>query len=451
MVEIGEKIAKWLYGILESMKKKPDRILYNTVVREDLQTLEPTGDTAKRQKEYVIKKLSLCSMIVIIGVFLSVILWIKDEMAAKIVDNQLARNAYGDGEKDIALVADDGTAVYDIALSIEEKGYTQAELEQLSKEAIPLLEKTILGENQSLDKVEYDLNLVESLAGYPFEISWSVDEAYIDYDGHLVNNILEMPQITELTAQLTCESFALEHTINSMIYTKAIQPDVATLIAEEAGKEESSSRTSEFMTLPSEVGSQHISWQYKKGYKGILFLLATPLLALFIFYGKDRDLHKQVEDREEQMRLDYPEIVSSLALLIGAGMTVPNAWNKIVRDYQSRKKDTGKSKYAYEEMLITVYEMESGMLQTIAYEQFGRRCRIPSYNKLATLLSQNIRKGAANLPILLKEEAADAFEERKHMARKLGEKAGTKLLAPMMMLLGMIMVVIMVPAFKAYL
>ena len=66
------------------------------------------------------------------------------------------------------------------------------------------------------------------------------------------------------------------------------------------------------------------------------------------------------------------------------------------------------------------------------------------------MLSQNVRKGAANLAILLREEAANAFEERKHMARRLGEKAGTKLLVPMMMLLGMIMVIIMVPAFQSY-
>ena len=99
---------------------------------------------------------------------------------------------------------------------------------------------------------------------------------------------------------------------------------------------------------------------------------------------------------------------------------------------------------------MTIYEMESGVTQTKAYERFGRRCRVQSYNRLATMLSQNVRKGATNLAVLLREEAAYAFEERKHTARRLGEKAGTKLLVPMMMLLGMIMVVIMVPAFQGY-
>ena len=169
-----------------------------------------------------------------------------------------------------------------------------------------------------------------------------------------------------------------------------------------------------------------------------------------MYFGTDRDLKKQVNDRKEQLQLDYPEIVSSLALLIGAGMTVPNAWQRVAKDYRVRKQETGRKRYAYEEMLLTIYEMESGVAQTKAYERFGRRCRVQCYNRLSSMLSQNVKKGATNLAVLLREEAAYAFEERKHTARRFGEKAGTKLLMPMMMLLCMIMIVIMVPAFKTY-
>ena len=101
---MGEHLAEWLYCKLEKMQRKPEKILYNNAVRTDLQTLEPVGDTLGRQRMYVIKKLSLCSMIVVCGVVLSIILWIKDSVETKIVDNQIVRNAYGDGSKQVALV-----------------------------------------------------------------------------------------------------------------------------------------------------------------------------------------------------------------------------------------------------------------------------------------------------------------------------------------------------------
>ena len=449
-MNVGELLAKWLYGRLERMHRKPDRILHNSAVREDLQTLEPAGNTQERQKDYVIKKLSICSMIVVIGVIFSIALWIKDGIEKEIVDNSIERNLYGDGSKKVSLIAEDGDEEYCISLDIEEKSYTDEELMQMIETALPDLERSILGENESIDKVAYDLRLVKSVDGYPFDVEWRVDEEYLDYEGHLVKDRLDAPVPVELTAVISCGSFALEHTFSMMICSKAVQPGKAELMERQISEQESNSRSDKKVTLPSEIGGQKIHWSYKRSYRGLVLLAATPLLVLLVYFGHDRDLHRQVEDREEQMRLDYPEIVSSLALLIGAGMTVPNAWMKIAGDYKNRKAQTGRKRYAYEEMLLTIYEMESGVSQMKAYEHFGRRCRIPSYNKLATLLSQNIRKGAANLPLLLREESKDAFEERKHLARSMGEKAGTKLLVPMMMLLGITLVIIMVPAFQTY-
>lgn len=446
---MGEKLAGWLYGRMEGMKRKPSHILYNSVVREDLRILEPAGNTEKRQKEYVIKKLSLCSMIVLAGVVLSLLLWVKEGMDTEIADNRLYRNAYGYGAKKVDLVAVSDEETFDISLEIEEKTYTQEELNKLAEEFIPLLEHAALGNNASFDEVCYGLNLVEGIAGFPFAVEWQTDEAYVGYEGALVQDNLEKPQLVELTAVVSCENFELRHVLNCMVYAKA-DADPAQWVQSRLKESEKNSRSHEFLALPSKIEEQAFRWSYKRSYNGLLFLAATPILALALYYGKDKDLHKQVEDREEQMRLDYPEIVSSLALLIGAGMTVPNAWNKVARDYQDKKKETGKKRYAYEEMLLAIYETENGVSQTKAYEHFGRRSRIPSYNKLAAMLSQNVRKGATNLAALLREEAAEAFEERKHIARKLGEKAGTKLLAPMMLLLGMIMVIIMIPAFATY-
>lgn len=446
-----EKLARWIYGWLESMHRKPVGILYDDGVRQDLQTLEPTGDTPRRQKEYVIQKIAICITIVLCGASVALILWIKEGMDAQIVDNLVIRNPYGEGARSVSLVADDGSDTYEIAVDVEEKEFTYQELSAMAQEMLPLLERDILGRNQDLDDVEYDLVLPERIDGYPFEVEWRTDDMYIGDKGKLLIDVLDTPMICELTAVLTCGPFELEHIIPVMVHTKAVQPGMAELLEREVISEEAGSRGSDALLLPSKSGGRSIGWRYKKSHYGVFCLAAVPVLAAFAFWGRDRDLRRQVRDREEQMRLDHPEIVSTFALLVGAGMTVPNAWNKIAGDYKARRQAGGPIRPAYEEMLLTVHEIESGVAQVRAYERFGRRCRIPDYNRLSTLLSQNIRKGTAELPSMLKAEAKEAFESRKHMAKKLGEQAGTKLLVPMMMLLAVTMAVIMVPAFRTYL
>lgn len=446
----NKKLAEFIYRRLDSISNNSSKVLYDSSVREALQTLDPTGDVNIRQKEYVIKKLSLCSMIMAGGLIVSAILWIKDGTQTKIVENCIERNVYGDGEKDVTLIAEDSVGTYEIALSVKERLYNESELNMLLERFLPLLEKTILGENASFDNVSYNFKLVNCLEGFPFEVEWQTDGEYVDSEGKLMQNILDKPKLVEITAVISCDTYEVHHELSCMIYSKAIQPSQEELITEALQKIQDETRNEKFMTLPSEMNAEQINWSYKKNSTGILLLIATPLLVLVIYFGTDKDLKKQVADREEQLKIDYPEIVSALALLIGAGMTVPNAWQRVVKDYQKRMQKTGRKRFAYEEMLLTVYEMESGITQTKAYERFGRRCRAQSYNRLAAMLSQNVRKGATNLAVLLREEAVYAFEDRKHTARRLGEKAGTKLLMPMMMLLCMIMVIIMIPAFQGY-
>jgi hypothetical protein len=71
------------------------------------------------------------------------------------------------------------------------------------------------------------------------------------------------------------------------------------------------------------------------------------------------------------------------------------------------------------------------------------------YRKFGTILSQNLRKGTKGMRELLQRESEEAFEERKALAKRRGEEAGTKLLFPMFLMLGTIMFMIIVPAFMS--
>lgn len=180
-----------------------------------------------------------------------------------------------------------------------------------------------------------------------------------------------------------------------------------------------------------------------------LYILSCGILSSVIVYmGRDRELKKKVEKREREMLLDYPEIVSKLTLLISAGLTLRAAFERVACDHAvcSHKRRS----YAMEEMMITVHRMRSGISEYEAYLDFGKRCAVKRYTKLGALFSQNIKKGSAGLLQELEREVQDAFEERKANARRVGEEASTRLLLPMVMMLSVVMIVVIVPAFMSF-
>ena len=97
-------------------------------------------------------------------------------------------------------------------------------------------------------------------------------------------------------------------------------------------------------------------------------------------------------------------------------------------------------------MRITYYQIKDGVGERHAYEQFGERIGLQVYRRLATLLVQNLRKGTTGRSKLLEKEMQDAFDAQENFAKKRGEELQTKLLLPMMLMLGLVIVIIMIPA-----
>ena len=202
------------------------------------------------------------------------------------------------------------------------------------------------------------------------------------------------------------------------------------------------------MTLPGQIGTEPVIWQEIIEDSSGYFLILVLLAACALYWGKARELDQRLEERKRELLLDYPELVNKLALYMGAGMTIRNAFLKMGEDYKKQKER--RKRYVYEEVLMTCYELQVGRSETEAYDHFGKRCQLQPYIRLSALLSQNIRKGSNDLLRMLRQEADSAFAERKSLAKKLGEEAGTKLLLPMMMMLCVVMVIIMIPAYFSF-
>ncbi len=175
------------------------------------------------------------------------------------------------------------------------------------------------------------------------------------------------------------------------------------------------------------------------------------LLAALLHVKEEFDRKSQAKIREQQLLFDYSEVVSKLVVYIGAGLTVRGAWERIAAGYKEAVKQGKRSaRPTYEEMVKTASQISSGLSEGRAYSEFGRRCGLQAYIKLSTLLEQSQKNGSRQLRPALELEMASAFELRKNLAKKLGEEAGTKLLLPLFMMLGVVMVMIVVPAFLSF-
>lgn len=370
------------------------------------------------------------------------------------LDAAIPRNSYGEGTKTarVRAMAEDGEEAGDIEVIISEKAYTTEEIQELFQRSIRWLDTKILGENESPDRIEKDMELVTEIKGEPIDVSWELDRYDVmNVYGEINEDGLEEEGIpVKLSAVLTYRERKEEQALYEcmvMVYPETLNEKERFLqsLKEEITKNDEETRTKSVFMLPGRIGGREVHFYPVMETRGYVLMIMAALILCLVHALDRQNAEKETEKRRRQMRLDYPEIVSKLTLLLGAGMTVKRAWKRIAEDYG--KKAGAQKRYAYEEMLYTCREMESGVTESESYERFGRRCGLQEYIKLGALLSQNLRKGTKGLKELLRIEAVQAFEERKARAKRLGEEAGTKLLMPMFLMLLVVLVIVIVPAF----
>jgi pilus assembly protein TadC len=210
------------------------------------------------------------------------------------------------------------------------------------------------------------------------------------------------------------------------------------------------SASEERLPLPGRMGSRSIVWEEKPSGSGISVLVFAGIVSFLAAAAMGSRLHNEVVQRERQMMLDYPQIISKFVLFLGAGLSVRSTFIKIGEDYSKRREQGMPERGAYEEILLVCRELASGVPETEAYANFGQRCRSRQYTRLSALLAQNLKKGNQELLSVMRQEAKASYEERQNTARKLGEEAETKLLLPMILMLAITMLIIIIPAYYSF-
>ena len=386
--------------------------------------------------------------IVILSLILGVGLLVREQLNQDI--SYIARKAQGQGSSMEELEVEVDGMEESLRFEVAEQEYTEAEVEVLFAEVMEELDEIILGENESLDRVEYDLNLVRSLEDYPVQISWELDSYKVmDMDGNIQEaDVVEEGTLVELRGNISYLGEEVIYVRNAMIYPRTLEGEelLFSEIKKAVQSAEEGSRKEKGFALPTEINGKALSWKTKATYQGVYVIVLGIVLAAFLVYRQREDKRKEKERRHAELIREYPGMISKLNMLLGTGMTVKHAWETIVTNYVNQREALG-VRLVYEEMALTLNEMQGGISEGEAYERFGKRCELTPYLKLGALLSQNLRKGSRGISDLLRVEAIQSFENRKNLAKQKGEEAGTKLMLPMIGMLAVVMIMVMVPAF----
>ena len=368
-------------------------------------------------------------VILVLGIVLVKTLVIKDSHKSSV--SHIKRPEPGEASKNISLDVYDaaGNKQTTINTYVEPRKMSEEETQQCFDEAYDELLRIVLKNNASADYITQDICMTDKLAEGLISVSmYPSDYSVIDYDGTVHNEMLNVRAAGEyddesqkVIAQNTIQK-AVDNTVNKNIDEKEA-------------------------ALPSNIGQKDIYYRYTKEKTSWLSYVIVPAaVAVLILYRRKMKKKREQELRIKELKYDYSELIAKLTLLLGAGMTIRKAWEKMVEDYMKKKQAGGGVKRVYEEMYITDCNIKSGISEYEAYEEFGYRCNTREYLKLASLLQTNLKRGTNRLRELLCQESYDAFEQRKNIARQKGEEATTRLLIPMIMLLMVVMVIVMVPA-----
>ena len=356
-----------------------------------------------------------------------------------------------EGEEQQILVEGLGEEGIPLEVQISPRQYKPEEARALYQQILEELPGRILGENASLSQVEHDLELIREIPEYGVSLKWeSSRPEFVDSYGRVNRQGMgeEKEEVwlrVELTDSHTSETYQLQAWV--LPETTTPQENALLQLKERLKEEDYAQRYSPVLKLPEELEGKALAYRslQEPVFASIAFLGVAAALMLVVKERSDRE--REIKERKNQLLLDYPELLSKMMIFLGAGMTARNAWEQMTEDYlRLRKLGKREKRWVYEEMYAACGQMKRGIPEGQAYLEFGRRCGLPCYTKFAGFLEQSRKNGAKNLREHLRLEMEEAYEQRKHEAKRLGEEASTKLLLPLFLMLGVVMVMVAVPA-----
>lgn len=381
----------------------------------------------------------------------------------------IKKEDYGGSEQTVGLLLQKGDAAEQVALQVRPRMLTEQERDKKMKEAFGYLEEYMKGDNQSLTKVTKSLNFTLDYREYPFDLECLPEDSILmDDEGNLRNSReellaagylekdLEQGIATHVTVILWYGENSMEKSYEIILYPKEENETEILFgsLKQLLQQKEQKALYEEGFTVPARIQGVEIKETGGEKAAPLHVLFFGVFVAALLLLREKENEKKKEQCRRDRLMKSYPWFVNEMLLLMGAGMQVKNVFQIMIEEYGKENKENPSAKDKVplmEEIKIARHSMELGMPEEQVYYQLGRRLKLPCYVKLMTLLEQNVKKGAKGISAVFEQEELAALEERKNLAKRYGEEAATRLLGPMILLLLVIMLMIMIPAFMSFL
>ncbi|MBQ3061196.1 MAG: hypothetical protein IJD02_02010 [Lachnospiraceae bacterium] len=453
----SEKSGFWKRGILPGQLFIYDKIVKNsylshTKVVQDGRLLGIETNEEKLRFDYA-RRLTLANLIIVavcvIGILVS---------GTKGESNIIEKPEYYDGSQNLdikvdidntkGIMSDEEEEIIEdsLTITVEPARISEKEFYKLVDDVVKYIYEELPGENQSLDKVENALNFVDD---YPdnneVSIVWIPDEeGYIDSKGNIDETPKDKDVVVQILAIISCQGYETTVPIDVCVIRRDLSSmemlhEFINISVEEQNKD----LESKVIELPKDIGGVKLSYPMEEDNTTQVYLILMGVTgALIVVLGKDYENRRRVVHIKERMIKEYSNIVSKLIILMKSGMSIINAWKRVSYENAGYIRE----EKIYDLMKLSVREMESGVTAYECFKNFGIRAGSEPYVRLVTYINQNMSKGTGEILSILEMELVKACEERKNMILRAGEKASTKMIFPMIMLLIIIMAITVIPA-----
>lgn len=169
-----------------------------------------------------------------------------------------------------------------------------------------------------------------------------------------------------------------------------------------------------------------------------VFLLFVPAVPLVLF----RRLSEKLRKKQRAVLTELPVLINKLILYLEAGDPLLKAL--------TRCSAVNEHHIMYREMARLREQLANNTPLFTVLEEFNRSFRIHEVHVWVNTILLNYRKGGDSLILSLQFLNEQMWQNRKALARTLGEEASAKMVFPMSVIFLVVMVVVAAPVFLSF-